>query len=441
MPAMAVAGVTASSDEHLVATLGEAVALRYDDRVASTRMSDQIGSFAHQVSIDFEELAWLRGLSSHIEHCDVRRGTAAVAADIVESLPDLLECESVAVFGDINASEATELITSSRPGSLPPTVEQCRWILDNYGHPAGGFPLVANHLADEYPQECPFAISSLLLLPIRRKTYHYGWLMACNRITPELELRGGVVALGADEFGTIEAGLMQSAAVLLSMRAWNQRLFQENEELLVGTVKSLARALEVRDAYTSGHSDRVAAIGRILAHEAGMSADACDRLHLTGLLHDIGKVGVPDHVLNKPGRLTADEYSIIKEHVTIGYGILKHIPSLKNALPGVLHHHEAYDGQGYPDGLSGNDIPLDARILAVADAYDAMTSCRPYRRGLPHERAVQILQEESGKQFDSAIVSGFMNRLDDIRAVCDADDGPDIDQHLVGIRSHRDGEQ
>ena len=145
--------------------------------------------------------------------------------------------------------------------------------------------------------------------------------------------------------------------------------------------------------------------------QCDVTPEALRELHLTGVLHDIGNIGVSDIVLNKPGRLTDEEFDQIKQHPTIEYQILKPVESLSYVLNGVLHHHENVDGTGYPHGLAGEDIPLDARILAVADAFDAMTSDRPYLAGLPVEKAQSILKEGSGTQWDAEIIQAFFDKL------------------------------
>ncbi len=154
--------------------------------------------------------------------------------------------------------------------------------------------------------------------------------------------------------------------------------------------------------------ERVARYAAMLGQHLNHDAEACERLYLTGLLHDIGKIAVPDATLGKPGRLTDDEFKTIMLHPDEGWAILIGLDQLKYVLPGVLYHHERYDGKGYPDGLTGEDIPLDGRILAVADAYDAMTSDRPYRKGMSHERAEALLFNGAGTQWDQDIVDALL---------------------------------
>jgi putative nucleotidyltransferase with HDIG domain len=175
------------------------------------------------------------------------------------------------------------------------------------------------------------------------------------------------------------------------------------------TVATLSKAVDARDPYTAGHSERVSAISLEIGKELGLNEERIEMLEISALFHDIGKLGVPDNILLKPGKLDEREFQKIKEHPSIGVNILKDINFLKDTLPIILHHHEKYSGNGYPDGISGKDIPLEARIICVADAYDAMTSDRPYRRGLSHEEAITEILNFKGVQFDPDIVDSFLS--------------------------------
>lgn len=173
------------------------------------------------------------------------------------------------------------------------------------------------------------------------------------------------------------------------------------------TLAALSRALDERDVETEGHSRRVTAYALRLGVEAGMDDEALVQLARGAMMHDIGKIGVPDQILRKPGPLTADEWAIMRRHPGLGAHILSAVPSLTDALSVVLQHHERWDGGGYPDGLRGEDIDLAARVFAIVDAYDAMTSDRPYRRARPHEEAVAEIQGCAGTQFDPVLVELF----------------------------------
>ena len=175
---------------------------------------------------------------------------------------------------------------------------------------------------------------------------------------------------------------------------------QENENLSLRVVQTLAEAIDAKDTYTNGHSGRVAEYACEIARRFGYSRKQQDEIYMAGLLHDVGKIGVPDNVINKPGKLTDEEYAQIKIHPVLGERILKRIHERPKLAVVARWHHERCDGTGYPDGLSGAEIPEEARIIAVADAYDAMTSRRSYRGILPQETVRQEIERGKGTQFD-----------------------------------------
>lgn len=201
----------------------------------------------------------------------------------------------------------------------------------------------------------------------------------------------------------------------LENRDYQQHLEQKVEEQakkirasFLSAITALAYALEAKDKYTSGHSQRVAEVSVAIAKELGMLQGSIDKIRLAGLVHDIGKIGVKESILNKVGKLTDEEYQHIKSHCEAGEHILIPIVEDEEILKAVRHHHERYDGRGYPDGLSGEQIPLGARILAVADAYDAMISERPYREAMSAEATCTEIECGKGTQFDSKVVDAFL---------------------------------
>ncbi|MCP4649248.1 MAG: response regulator [PVC group bacterium] len=189
-----------------------------------------------------------------------------------------------------------------------------------------------------------------------------------------------------------------------------QKLQSDNVQLF-DTIKALALALDARDHYTHGHSQEVTDYAVAIAGDMDLALEDIERIRDAGMLHDIGKIGIRDEVLLKPGRLTEEEYTQIKKHPEIGRKILEPVRSLADKIPLIYHHHERFDGHGYPEGLAGDNIPLGARILSVADAYQAMTSDRPYRKALPQEVAISELNKGRDKQFDSRIVDIFIDVL------------------------------
>lgn len=186
---------------------------------------------------------------------------------------------------------------------------------------------------------------------------------------------------------------------------------KEVEMVTLNAVMAIANTIEAKDLYTSGHSNRVAKCSVEIAKRMGMSEDDIKELNFKALLHDIGKIGVPDAILNKPMALADDEFAIIKKHPVIGGDILKNIAIVSNLHYGALYHHERYDGKGYPKGLMGDEIPYEARIIAIADTYDAMTSDRAYRKALPRELVIAELERCKGKQFEPKITDVFIEML------------------------------
>jgi putative nucleotidyltransferase with HDIG domain len=202
----------------------------------------------------------------------------------------------------------------------------------------------------------------------------------------------------------LSSRLRGSGALLVSeLQQKNRELFQA----YLDTIKAVVNTLEARDTYTRWHTVRVTLIAKSIARRMGISNEALRIIELGALLHDVGKIGVTDAILKKPGPLDSEETLQIREHPEKGRRILSNIDYLKTAIPCVLHHHERYDGLGYPERLSGTRIPLPGRIIAVADAFDAMTSDRPYRRALTVRKAMAELRRHAGKQFDPTVVRVF----------------------------------
>ena len=189
----------------------------------------------------------------------------------------------------------------------------------------------------------------------------------------------------------------------------NLALYENIFENLFATLYAFVETIEARDSYTKQHSIRVSSYAINIAKTMGCSREDQDKLNVAGSLHDIGKIGIPDNILLKPGRLTDEEYEIIKKHPVIASNIIGHFGMWVEERSIIRHHHERYDGGGYPDGLKGEKIPLLSRILSVADVYDALTTDRSYRKKMPVEKALQIIQESSGTQFDPKIVEIFMD--------------------------------
>ena len=191
---------------------------------------------------------------------------------------------------------------------------------------------------------------------------------------------------------------------------------RQSQKLLVNILAVLVRILDSKDPYTRNHSHNVCRYSRMLGRRYGLSEEELDRLGLAAMLHDFGKIGIVEAILNKPGRLTDDEYEIMKTHTTLGGVLLESLPDLADVVPAIIHHHEAWDGRGYPSQLKADEAHLWARIIGIADAYDVMSSRRRYKEPYPHEKCMDELQKGAGRQFDPVLASMFIEVVEAMRA-------------------------
>jgi putative two-component system response regulator len=221
-----------------------------------------------------------------------------------------------------------------------------------------------------------------------------------------------------DLLGVLKNRNLQLKEMLDSLR----HAHQEIQQSYLQTIQALAQALDAKDPYTAGHSRRVSRFAYLLARRMGLDREKCEDIRDGALMHDIGKIGVPERVLLKPGRMTEEEIKLIQLHPVIGAQILEPVKPLRRYIPAVKYHHERWDGKGYPDGLRGEEIPIEARITLIADTFDAITSDRPYRAAKPLELAVDQFTKFAGKQFDENCVRVFLEIL--------AEDPPGLSQKV-----------
>jgi HD-GYP domain-containing protein (c-di-GMP phosphodiesterase class II) len=220
----------------------------------------------------------------------------------------------------------------------------------------------------------------------------------------------GVIKLGSEEpvnYSAEDLKLFTTLASLAAVAMENAGLYEQLQEAFYTTVYTLAETIEKRDPYTGNHTKRVMEYSLAIGRTMGLAEEDMSRLQLGAVLHDVGKIGVRDSVLLKESSLTAEEFEHIKRHTVYGEEMISRVPRLRTAVPGVKQHHEKFGGGGYPDGLKGEEIDITARIIAVADSYDAMTTDRPYRRGLTIDQAFAELKKFSGSQFDPRVVEAF----------------------------------
>ncbi len=353
------------------------------------RLTGQLHLSESEQELWHSALGWLAGTIPAQCLCIVLRG--ATEGEVVDD--DLTEWE-IFTEGEcpVERDALCELIRRFGPTALCQTV-------------------LLNRAETTLPTwHCP-TIRELVCVPIEGGQQPRGWLLALNH-------RGSSQA-SFGEFGSVEVQLLRSVGTILGIHNSNLGFYQQQSQLFASSVQALTSAIDAKDRYTSGHSNRVAYFSASLAEQLGLSKADRDTIYLAGLLHDIGKIGIDDQILNKPGELTAEEFEQIKLHPQLGYEILKGVSQLNKVLPMVLHHHEAWDGSGYPHGLKATETPQLARIMAVADAFDAMSSDRPYRKGMPDEKLDAIFRAGSGSQWDPEVIDAFFEIRDEVRRIAE----------------------
>ena len=220
-----------------------------------------------------------------------------------------------------------------------------------------------------------------------------------------------IVRIRAGVMRDEDMDLMMSLSALMASAIANTRMKERQRATFVRTMESLATALEARDEYTKGHSQRVSDVSLLIGQRLGFGADSMEELRIGTILHDIGKIGVPDAILNKSGRLTDEEFELMKAHPVIGYEICRPLMLSEGVLMLIRNHHEKLDGSGYPDGLKGGELPLSLRVVCVADAFDAMSSRRPYRNVMDIKMVISELSRGAGIQFDPVVVEMLKDLL------------------------------
>lgn len=410
-----------SADDRFLVRLAAAAQREWRQADKIEELESENESFAAQLASDLEELSFLRSMVDRLADVPADGELTGMAARTLPVLNETLRSECIAYVAAVPNRDTDRCGVAFRLGALgPATNETLVAIADRFGPLAARAPLVRNwsgdHATTAAEQPLP-GVRSIAMAPLASGKSLLGWIVAVNRQqaddgrTPTVEAPW---QLASDEFGSGEATLLATTASVLAMHAANLEMLREKEQIMVSVVRSLVSAIEAKDPYTCGHSERVALFARRIAREMQYTDDASERLYLAALLHDVGKIGVSDAVLKKEGKLSDEEYREISKHPDEGWAILCDLEQLRYVLPGVLHHHERWDGLGYPDRLAGEAIPLDGRVLAVADSFDAMTSDRPYRKGMPLEKAKSILREGAGVQWDPACIDAFLACIDDL---------------------------
>jgi HD-GYP domain-containing protein (c-di-GMP phosphodiesterase class II) len=243
-------------------------------------------------------------------------------------------------------------------------------------------------------EKSAFVTRNMICVPVKIKDKLVGVLQAINKKEGQ-------------RFSHWDLEEFQSLSAQVAIAIENANLYKELREAFLGTAEALGDAIEAKDSYTAGHTRRVLSYSMLMGKYLHLPLKEMENLKLAAALHDIGKIGVDDQILRKPGKLEADEKKKMDDHTLIGPKIVEKIKQMEAVIPGIRHHHEEFDGTGYPHQLKGDQIPLVARIISVADCFDAMTTDRPYRKGLPIQAALDELQKMSGTQFDGTVVEAF----------------------------------
>lgn len=372
-----------------------------------------LGAFVPQVAgaMDTEHLAGLserheafQAFLLELDEIMVRPELPEVMGAVTELVQRLLDVERVILFAPSKAKRAQGLDVAvahgcpyAKGGDL--SGHACGKLANMLKQARAGETRNAEALqALSAPEHTLCQERQVAFAPILTHRNHHGVLQAFNK-------RDG------SDFTRDELDLLESVGRKLGLAFDNHALFEQVNQAGLETIKGLARALDSKDKYTANHSENVAQYGFLIAVAMGLDPETCQRIRLAGILHDIGKIGIPDDILNKPARLTDEEFMIIKQHPGKGYRILEPFKQMRDVADAACSHHERYDGFGYPRKLKGEAIPLGGRILALADAFDTLTSDRTYRPRVPIQDALVEMRRCAGGHFDPEVVAAFFRAM------------------------------
>ena len=402
-----------SALHEITATVAEKISLQQ----SAVNIKRQMSEISSHLLMTFEEITLLHRLT---EHLSISKSATDICELSVNWLGDVIPAKSVCIwlenFGHIDNQhgvgadgDGREMLIAHGDCSLEKS--DFAKFMERLGPRVATEPVVLNRAATSSPTWFYPDVREIISVPIREGNRMFGWLLALNHTG------AGDVTNSEGEFGTVEACLMASVATILGIHCGNIALYHEQSEFFSSVVRALTSAIDAKDPYTCGHSDRVARLSVCLARRLGCNTEDLSTIYLSGLLHDIGKIGIDDNVLRKPGALTPAEFEHIKTHPDLGCQILDGVKQLDKVMPVVRHHHEAWNGEGYPAGLKAEETPFLARVVAVADSIDAMSSDRPYRKGMSDEKLDAILRDGAGKQWDPKIVEAAFQVRDELRRI------------------------
>ncbi|MGD2094826.1 MAG: HD domain-containing protein [Phycisphaerales bacterium] len=379
---------------------------------AETKAEKQIEMVGSELSQTYEELVLLHKLSTNMKVTESDANFLQMACD---SLTEIISVEGIAILLEKKIEDEQQLVVAAGSGLID--IDESTASILHSGLieeiDEGKEALLDSEVDSAFKYDWPDNIRNIIAVPLYGKDKTESTFM--GRTKDGTCIMGMMVAInriGKQDFDSTDIKLFNSVASGCAVFIENGKLFKDLKELFIGSLKALTNSIDAKDAYTHGHSERVAYISRWIAERLSeqeqFDEEQIHKVYLAGLLHDIGKIGIEESVLCKKGMLTEQEFSRIKQHPSIGAGILHEIKQMRDIVPGVLCHHETVDGKGYPNGLVGEQIPLMGKIVGLADSFDAMTSKRTYRDAMSVEQALEEIEKGLGTQFDEKIGRIFL---------------------------------
>jgi len=365
---------------------------------AAAKTAQQLEKVSTELSRTYEELVLLYNMSTSTK---VTQSNATYLQMACDQITLLVNVEGIAVFIERDVDGEKRLVLTAGSGvveidQLTADVLEIRLAEELK---SGKEALLDSIVDSPFKYDWPDGIQNIIAVPLHAGDRIAGLMVATNIISKP-------------DFDSTDVKLFNSVANQCAGFIENNRLFGDLKELFIGSLKSLTNSIDAKDPYTRGHSERVAFISRWiaekLAQQRPIEEDEIHKIYIAGLLHDIGKIGVNEAVLRKEGKLGSDDLKHIKSHPRVGADILADIKQMKDIVPGILYHHEHVDGTGYPEGLTGDQIPLIGKIISLADAFDAMTSKRVYREAMSIKRALAEIEKALGTQFDKEVGQVFI---------------------------------
>jgi HD-GYP domain-containing protein (c-di-GMP phosphodiesterase class II) len=393
--------------------LREMLELFVENFEAGIKAEQEIDMVSTELAETYEELVLLHKLSTNMRVTELDANFLQMACD---SLTEIVNAEGIAILLEKEVDGDKQMVLAAGLGLIDiderMTADLKSRLMEEINN--GKEALLDSEVDSPFRYEWPDSIKNIIAVPLWAKDKKGADLAETSqRDSSIIGIMVAINRVGKADFDSPDVKLLNSVANGCAVFIDNGRLFKDLKELFIGSLKALTSSIDAKDKYTRGHSERVAFISRWIAEriaeEDGLDDEQIHKIYLAGLLHDIGKMGVSEAVLRKEGRLTEQEYDHIKTHPSIGAGILRDIKQMRDIVPGVLCHHERPDGKGYPNGLSGDQIPLVGRIVGLADSFDAMTSKRTYRDAMTIEEALAEIEKGLGTQFDKKAGSVFIN--------------------------------